>query len=74
MAAYTNAKQSIPPIFQEIMRNHRQREELVERFTSGLHSGHGDWVEMMRLVREMKEYRRSAEQALRWNVDKGSTA
>jgi hypothetical protein len=63
-------KQSIPVLFQEIMRNDRERlvikalnvvsNELREKY----------WF----LRRERQDYRRAAEAMLRWNTNKGTTA
>jgi hypothetical protein len=69
MAAFTNAKQSIPLLFKFIMDNHRAREALPKDGTMTQQQ----WREQRALVTEMKSLRRDAEKALRWNTDKGNT-
>jgi len=73
MPYYTNAKQHIPPLFKEIMRNHADvvRVRAAIRTTSVV-----SWntaLSLRALHNEMREYRRAAEIALRWNTNKGST-
>lgn len=70
MPYYTNATQSIPPLFKEIMRNHSERQALPS--DGGM--TRSQWHRLGALVREMKEFRRGAEKALCWNKDKGNTA
>lgn len=70
MPAYTNAKQTLPLIFQEIMRNQAERAALaapaVIPFDAVKHHA--------TLVVEMEGFRRDAERALKWNTDKGNPA
>lgn len=70
MAAYTNAKQCIPGLFMEIMRNQAERQALAAPPLITM----GEVRQHATLMREMAEYRRGAERALRWNIDKGNTA
>lgn len=67
--AFTNAKQSIPPLFAEIMRNHAEREAL--RAPSLITFGEARRYRVLQA--EMDEFRRGAEKALMWNTDKGAT-
>lgn len=66
MAAYTNAHQSIPAQFKEIMRNDKEREALYALPAIPFHK-------MVELIRERRQYSRQAEKLLRWNTDKGNT-
>ena len=68
MPAYTNAKQTIPPLFQYIMANHAERESLYE---TGAITQAG-WRRLRILVKEMKNLRIAAENALAWNTNKGN--
>ena len=71
MPAYTNAKQTVPPLFQEIMRNYDEQRKIV--LAIGYQKAtKEDWRELHRLRREMTDYRRAAEKALCWNTDKGN--
>jgi hypothetical protein len=69
MPAYTNAKTTIPPIFQYIIDNHNERYALPKDGTMTQHQ----WRTLRALVTEMKSLRGDAERALRWNTDKGAT-
>lgn len=68
MAAFTNAKQSIPLIFKFIMENHAAREALPKDGTMTQQQ----WREQRALVTDMLSLRRDAERMLRWNTDKGN--
>jgi hypothetical protein len=66
MPAYTNATQSIPDQFKEIMRNDRERALLKAQPIIDFNKGAA-------LIKERREYARNAERILRWNTDKGNT-
>lgn len=70
MPAFTNAAQSIPPLFQFIMDNHAAREALPKDGSMTQQQ----WREQRALVTDMQSLRRDAEKALRWNTDKGNGA
>lgn len=55
----TNRQQSIPPLFVEIMENHKALSQPVVSFEA---------------LRRQRDLRRAAEKALSWNVDKGTKA
>jgi hypothetical protein len=74
MPAYTNACQRIPALFEEIMRNHRDVACLKAVVTKSSIVPWHAVLSLKRLRAEMREFRRGAEKALRWNVDKGNTA
>lgn len=64
------SKQNIPVLFQEIMRNDRERAEIksLDVIPDGA-------LEKYRwLRRERQDYRKAAEEMLHWNTNKGSTA
>lgn len=67
MPAYTNAKQVIPELFKQIVRNDNQLREIRALPVIPL-------IEAASLVHERREYRRAAEQMLKWNTDKGDKA
>lgn len=69
----TNAKQHLPELFGEIVKNDIRRERLRDRFVNGTFTPE-DWYELAGFVRNRKNLRRGAEQSLKWNNDKGSTA
>lgn len=69
MPAYTNAKQTIPDLFQEIIRNHDQREYLRAPKIITLGEARAYRV----LQDEMERFRVGAEKVLCWNTDKGNT-
>lgn len=71
MPAFTNAKQSIPPLFMAIMENDKARDAIHAK---GAEMTSDDWNELGRLTREKRDFRGAAEKALRWNVDKGALA
>lgn len=71
MPAFTNAKQSIPPLFVAIMENDNARDAIKAMGASMTHS---DWIDLGRLTREKRDFRSAAEKALSWNVDKGRLA
>lgn len=71
MPAFTNAKQQIPDLFKEIMRNHAEQAAIREK---GFGMSQIDWRQLKILRCEMAEYRRGAERMLHHNVDKGNTA
>jgi hypothetical protein len=66
MPAYTNAKQSIPPLFKTIMENDEQR-----RLTKS--SPVVNFAEHKRLYREHKDLMKEAELRLAGTKDKGKT-
>lgn len=72
MAAYTNATQNIPALFEEIMTVNREQEEI--RTKDGVVLTVTNWCRMKELRHRMSDLRRAAEKALHWNVDKGNTA
>lgn len=66
--AFTNARQSIPPLFQEIMVNHAAQDQLLDlRFCT-----FADAKRMRSLKVQMDDLRRAAEIALSWNHSKGT--
>ena len=71
MAFFTNAKQSVPPLFKAIMENDEQRMYLR---SLGPEIDKGQCQEMKRLYREKRDFRAAAEKMLSWNVDKGALA
>lgn len=71
MPAYTNARQTIPEVFTQVMRNDQRRERLRDLAVNG-EMTQGDWRELGELTRDRKNLRGSAEKALRWNTDKGA--
>jgi hypothetical protein len=72
MPAYTNARQTIPYVFEAIIANDAARLALRDRAADGLMT-QSDWRELGELVADRKNLRRGAEQAMRWNTDKGAT-
>lgn len=61
----SNKKQSIPPLFKEIIRNDNERADLRAQAVIPFETA-------CRLRRERRDYRREAEKVLHWNVDKGN--
>jgi hypothetical protein len=57
--------QNIPPLFKEIVQHHKELEEYLASPVLLFDRG-------VRLRKRTKELRRAAEQALRWNTDKGN--
>lgn len=63
---FSNAKQRVPLIFQEIIKNQSRRYELKSRPVV-------DFGEYKKLFIDMRDsLRPAAEKMLRWNVDKGN--
>lgn len=58
-------KPNVPPLFKEIIRNHNERYALRQHRVIPFET-------LVRLRRESRDYRRAAEKALAWNVDKGN--
>jgi hypothetical protein len=65
MATNSNGKQNIPPLFKEIMKHHRDLDTYFSDDVLLFDRG-------KRLLRKTRDLRRAAEQALRWNTDKGN--
>lgn len=71
MPAFTNAKQSIPPLFVAIMENDKARDAIHAK---GCEMTSDDWNELGRLTREKRDFRVAAAKHLSWNADKGALA
>ena len=63
---YTNAKQSIPELFKEIMRVDDEIEQKLIQSSIPF--------DTHKLIARKKELMQAAEKPLHWNVDKGNTA
>lgn len=70
MAAYSNAHQAVPALFVAIMQNDAARSALL---ANGSAITVEQWAELKRLNAEHREFMRAAEEALRWNTNKGAT-
>jgi hypothetical protein len=68
--AFSNSAQRIPPLFQEIVKNHAAHDAIRAK----AEPTQADWVEMKRLYRERGDFRRQAEKVLAWNTNKGEPA
>jgi hypothetical protein len=64
---FTNAPQRIPPLFKEIIDTHAQIAACDLSTLEG-------WRQRKALRGRMADLRRAAEEALRWNHNKGNTA
>lgn len=69
--AYTNAKQTIPEVFKEIIKNEAARRTLSTPEVISF-----EQCQQFRALKDDmdKNLRPSAERALRWNTDKGNAA
>jgi hypothetical protein len=65
MPAYTNATQTIPELFKEIMRIDDQIEQKLIQSAIPF--------DTHKLIARKRELMSAAEKALHWNVDKGAT-
>lgn len=63
----------LPDAFHHIVQNDAARAALRDRACAGLMT-QADWLQLAELVKDRKNLRRGAEQALRWNTDKGLSA
>jgi hypothetical protein len=70
MAAFTNAKPHVPEVFKLIIQNDARRSELLNK-RGGMTTA--EWRELGELTAYKKtSLRPSAEEALRWNTNKGA--
>lgn len=67
---FNNAKPRLPAVFLEIIKNDREREEIRDRFVAHT-MRREDWYRLAELVADRKNLRCGAEDALRWNTNKG---
>jgi hypothetical protein len=65
--SYVTSKPNVPNLFKVIMENDRQRAALKAASVIPFEAYRS-------LSSERTEFRRAAEKALQWNVDKGNTA
>jgi len=66
MAVFSNGKQNIPLLFEEIMR--------VDEELTAMLSGPAIPFDAHKLIARKRELMSAAEKALHWNTDKGNTA
>jgi hypothetical protein len=69
MPAYTNATQTVPKVFKEIIKNDAEREAIHAK---GDTMTQDDWRRLGALSTDKKALRRGAEEVLKWNRDKGN--
>jgi len=62
----------LPAVFEEVIKNDKLREELRDKFLTG--GSTKDWCTLRELVKDRRMLRKAAEEALRHNTNKGSTA
>lgn len=75
MALDSNAKQSIPALFVEIIKNDARRDALKASVLAGTGTmTQMEWRELQSLREEKARLRQGAEKALQWNKDKGNQA
>lgn len=71
---FSNAKQNIPAQFVEIMRNQDEQRALKKKmFSEPKPTLKKDWQELLRLKKEMNEYRKNAERILKNNPGTGKS-
>lgn len=64
----------VPELFKQIVRNHNEQGDAIDRMRNAdtIVEAQLAWRCLKVLNKEMKEYRRGAEKALKWNKDKGA--
>jgi hypothetical protein len=58
-------------VFSEIVKNDRERSLLRDKMVGD--ADKDSWLRLRELIEDRKNLRRSAEEALRWNTDKGKS-